>query len=137
MIGRWVGKRQQEKNQLEGIRMLCWTNGHVRQDRSSNKCIREKVEVTPIAEKRQGKRKIENRKLQKVELSETGRFVQENEYGTLLELGLLTRKTRRLGRKRKVWPKMGAEMCEHRIVTTPPAIPSAVDLLYQLQQTLH
>ena len=33
------------------MRMLHWMSGHIRQDRIRNECIREKVRVTPIAEK--------------------------------------------------------------------------------------
>ena len=48
----WAVKSQQEnKLNIAEMRMLLWINGHTKQDRIRNKCIREKVGVASIVEK--------------------------------------------------------------------------------------
>ena len=42
--------QQENKLNVVGMRILCWTSGHIRLDRIRNECIREKVGVAPIVE---------------------------------------------------------------------------------------
>lgn len=46
-----VKSQQGIKFNVAEIRMLCWMNGHTRQCKIRNGCIREKVRVAPIVEK--------------------------------------------------------------------------------------
>ena len=42
--------QQENKLNVVGMRILCWTSRHIRLDRIRNECIREKVGVAPIVE---------------------------------------------------------------------------------------
>ena len=48
-----LGSKKLKENKLNVVetKMLCWMNGHTRQDRFRNECTIEKVGVPPIVEK--------------------------------------------------------------------------------------